>query len=453
MSSSDNKRKPFVLIVLCIIFISLELFGFYFCATSLVNNLDNLFHQKALDYYTKLNLMNPSASILSGDQHSPYYTSSKGEIRIPVFIVDFPDERFDDDNQTQAEIERMLFDDNNPDSMTSFYRNASYGKLHISGDVRYYTAKKRIEKYEDKKVLFEKLAMEVLTTFENDLDYSKYDNNHDGTIDAFAMTIAGYRSYWDSCNSYWDENWNFKVDSLRPAQIIINNEPPDSYEINDFVGTMCHEFGHSMGLEDYYKYVEDYGDEAFEGIAGAELMDDAEGDLCQFSKLIMGWLDKENLNVYKPQKNEFTLRSAQTSGDFLIIPRNISNDNDSIGNEYFLVEFNTAELNMKNALVNEKTGVRIFHIDAEKIDDSRMDKEYKYSNFSDFYDKSHKGRRLLRLVNNGKGYFSKDSVINNTIKGFAWYDDKGKETIDPGLQIKIQFSDDKKSVKCTVTAK
>ena len=72
---------------------------------------------------------------------------------------------------------------------------------------------------------------------------------------------------------------------------------------------------------------------------------------------------------------------------------------------------------------------------------------FKYENFSFDYDESDNGRRVLRLVNNGGGFFKTNSTVSSATNGFAWYDSEGKETIAPGFTIQIRaITDDGYSI-------
>ncbi|WP_288776488.1 hypothetical protein [uncultured Eubacterium sp.] len=83
------------------------------------------------------------------------------------------------------------------------------------------------------------------------------------------------------------------------------------------------------------------------------------------------------------------------------------------------------------------SGIRILHIDAETRTDTDGTVSFKYDNNSPLYDASNNGRRIIRLVNDNNGYFHKGDTIDGSTPGFAWYDSKGKETIDPEITITV----------------
>ena len=213
-------------------------------------------------------------------------TPATGNVRMPVFLVDFADEHFSKDALTADNIAHVLFSDV-VGSMYTFMKNASYGQLQLDGDVFSYTAQYSSSVYESNPNGFEMLSEEVLNAFDDQIDYQDYDSNDDGYIDAFTLTIVGTHDYWYGCQATWYDDTGFSVDGVKPMLYIINDAQPYRDEIDYFVDEMCHEFGHCMGLPDYYKYNEN-DDEAMNGVAGSEMMDEMYGDYCQFYKLMLG---------------------------------------------------------------------------------------------------------------------------------------------------------------------
>ena len=61
-------------------------------------------------------------------------------MRIPVFLVEFPNAAFRPDRLSDDEVEQMLFDPDDAASMAAFERAASNGRLRVEGDVFFYRA-------------------------------------------------------------------------------------------------------------------------------------------------------------------------------------------------------------------------------------------------------------------------------------------------------------------------
>lgn len=121
-------------------------------------------------------------------------TPSVGTVRMPVFIVDFPDVTYESSRLSAEELKSRIFDPELAGSMTTFEKNASYGALTLDGDVYDYTAEHSIAYYENEEKSFELLAEEVLTALDDTVDYSVYDSDKDGYLDAFVLTIAATTS-------------------------------------------------------------------------------------------------------------------------------------------------------------------------------------------------------------------------------------------------------------------
>lgn len=102
-------------------------------------------------------------------------TPATGNVRMPVFLVDFADEHFSKDALTADNIAHVLFSDV-VGSMYTFMKNASYGQLQLDGDVFSYTAQYSSSVYESNPNGFEMLSEEVLNAFDDQIDYQDYDS-------------------------------------------------------------------------------------------------------------------------------------------------------------------------------------------------------------------------------------------------------------------------------------
>ena len=98
---------------------------------------------------------------------------------------------------------------------------------------------------------------------DSQVDFSKYDNDGDGSVDLVFMYYAGYgEADSDEENSIWPHQWSL---SEAGTSLSLDNTSVDKYACtNELVGyggyagkmcgigTACHEFGHAMGLPDFY---------------------------------------------------------------------------------------------------------------------------------------------------------------------------------------------------------
>ena len=194
-------------------------------------------------------------------------------------------------------------------------------------------------------------------------DFSQYDSNNDGLVDFVYFIFAGRgQAYGGGSETIWPHNWSlvgglyygfthgtsgyyYTRDSVNLLELdgkIINkyacSSELDGYDELGGIGTLCHEFGHVMGLMDLYDI--EYGEVYNRGLTpnGWNIMDGGSynGNMhCPpnydpWQKYFFGWVIPENLgeeasnNVLHPngtdeynnyQVNYFgTQRGALTSG-------------------------------------------------------------------------------------------------------------------------------------------
>lgn len=379
---------------------------------------------------------------------------SQGNGSLVVFYIDFPDCSYSN-KLSSSELQEIIFGSEDAssvyypfESMSAFYTRSSKGAMGLTGQVFAYTAKESIAAYGTNKV---KLAEECYEAFRDSVDFSAYDSNADGLIDATLFTVpetASDEDWWPCAGAFGDQNYT--VDGVQIGHIITGNADPDN--ILNFNSSYLHEMGHCMGLPDYYLYYTPEDGEGMHGPSGTELMDmDAYSDFSAFSKLMLGWYHEDQIAVYDSSQGTqtFQLHNAQTeNGNCVILPRGAFND--SYFSEYFILEYATEDGN-NSGIVSQNwadiaSGVRIYHIQAEKYED-RWSTFFKYQNGSSFTNSDDDGIRLIRLVNDG-GVWKSGDVVHPGTPGFGWYDAQEQESIDPGVEIQIgELGED----GCTIT--
>ncbi|MEG0376846.1 MAG: hypothetical protein RR614_00040, partial [Eubacterium sp.] len=129
-----------------------------------------------------------------------------GEAKILLVRVDFPDEKFGE-NDTEAALHKIAFGSDTEgtpyESLAAYYTRSSYGKLNISGQTASYTAKNNRDSYT---LSIDSLFAETLTALdESGMDFSQFDGNRDERIDGVYIHFAGEDKGW---GSRW---WSYKT--------------------------------------------------------------------------------------------------------------------------------------------------------------------------------------------------------------------------------------------------
>ena len=374
---------------------------------------------------------------------------STGNVRILLVLVNFSD-CVHPDKVNIENVQAQCFGAADPDnwlspleSITAFYERASYGRLHVDGDVYEYTVQGSVSKYIDRN----KLADEVLAGLDDQIDYTNYDANQDGILDAviFAVPQKADSTEWRAkTGRYFGKNTHdgIKIGSRTSGR----HDPTDRA---GFSQVWIHELGHAMGLPDYYKYfnTED-GIFGLNGDAGWEMMDDAGGDFSSFSKLMLGWYTASEIQIYSGGTQTFQLASSQTTPGCVIIPRNAQ---DGFCSEYFVLEYLTNEQNnrayfdnLRKRTMFSEGGLRVLHCDAEICEGVLGNPELKWNNYGKYYDDSNTKQRVLRLVNEAEGgtFFRTGDTVSDAVSGFHWYDDDGGQTVPTGCTVTVQSIED-----------
>lgn len=302
------------------------------------------------------------------------------------------------------------------ESVKTYYQKASYGKLNISFDIHsvcsmnynssYYenltaTDADSGQKYSNGDNV---ILHEVLSKLDSSIDFTKYDTNGDGCIDAVYLIYSAPVDY-DSNDSFywayvtWDSTEN-KYDGLYAYYYLFagfdfmdeGSDNNGSMTIN--TETYIHETGHLLGLDDYYDYDTNTGSN--QGFGGGAMMDYNVGDHDAYSKIMLGWVDATIVN----STQTVTIKSLQEKGDVILIPLNFNN---SYFCEYLLIDLYSAagvnELRSKNGSTilygGADYGVRIYHI-SSSIDNPYNENDT-YGSFTDC-NNSTTSKPLMKLV-------------------------------------------------------
>ena len=315
---------------------------------------------------------------------------SIGNPNVLVFAVDFSDYPHDSHGISLDDLD-IAFNgestDLNYESLRSFYQKSSFNKLNLHADIYgYYTANHPSTYYED---LYDKywavdpvtgewlyddtesslsdsdIIKEVLTYYDEQIDYSQYDLNNDGYIDGIYIIYTHSVSWTSGSDLWWSYQYyyaysNDLFDGMSPNYFSWIGSEFFTHTADDVdARALIHETGHMMGLEDYYDYDTNDAFNNSGGLGGADMMDSNTGDHGPFSKILLGWITP--LVIEEPMTVD--LLSYEDTGEVLLLT---SHWNDTIFDEYLLIMFYTPTGLYEQDTYNyfSSSGVLIYHVSA-----------------------------------------------------------------------------------------
>ncbi|MBU1626650.1 PQQ-binding-like beta-propeller repeat protein, partial [bacterium] len=301
---------------------------------------------------------------------SPTY---EGVHNYPVLCIEFYDQLH---KKNVSEFQQLLFSENpnQPKSMTDYYDEVSGGKFKVKGDCLGWYQAMMPKFFYSLNVygyyfLVPQLVAEAVAAADAVVDFSKYDNDHDGVVDGVIVVHSGMGL--ESSNN-GDDIWSHMShtefttnDGVKIYNYSIQGEIKASEAI-ETIGVFCHEFAHILGLPDLYDL--DYSSIGIGDFclmcSGCDLSlyvedGDHPANLCPWAKKFLGWLDI--VNIYQSQN--YQLMPVETNS----VCYEISNGMPF--NEYFLVE-NRQRIGFDSCLPGDKGGILIWHIDETKMDNA-----------------------------------------------------------------------------------
>ena len=290
-------------------------------------------------------------------------------------------------------------------SLSEYYKISSYNKLNIKGEVTPWIDLDLTTK-EISSSSISNYTLDCGTYFPTEkainyikenlnIDLTKYDNDKDGFIDGVYF-IYGCPTFLDDSSLSTSTFWNFTYyNVLNKDKASISSPVLMTYSWSSFdmlskgsdktkldTHTYIHEFGHQLGLNDYYDTSNSGGLNPYTSpMGGLDMMDNNVGDHSAFSKFALGWV---NPYIVKGDYGEVNidLKSLISDGECIILPT--KEYNNTPFDEYFMIEY------VKNDSINKldstagypstfytdgriirfysKNGIRITHIDARGVD-------------------------------------------------------------------------------------
>lgn len=361
---------------------------------------------------------------------------SLGDANLLVIPVHLPGGNEYKTDKVKSDIEKVFFGDKDDSSLgfksvKQYYSEASYGKFNLSGTVTdWFDATTLVSDVKDiTSGTYGTIVNKILrgavdwAGSSQGINLKDFDNNEDGNIDGVYLvydhldwTTENYiqhesnpqfdsstlnQAFWNF--TYWDfysESKNDKpstsgfswssFDMMYTSYCERNkNDTPDLSDLSKIKldsHTFIHEFGHLLGLEDYYSS----SDSSYHPAGESTMMDQNIGDLDSYSKMLLGWVTP--YVVYGTSEITITNVSKNSGNSVIVIPSNYAEISQSVedaikGNridkfrytfnpfsEYLMIDLYTPDGNNeqdtygpyvfdRSAMAN-KVGVRIYHIDS-----------------------------------------------------------------------------------------
>ena len=231
------------------------------------------------------------------------------------------------------------------------------GPIKVSQPLAYYSANNGLETPGARELLVEACKIADAT-----VDFSKYDENGDGYVDNIFFYYAGHNSAEGAENTIWPHAWYIpdgdSFDGKKLHRYSCSSELKGaSGSLMCGIGTFCHEYGHTIGLPDFYDT--DYETNGSgNGLSYFSLM--SSGNYLNNGKTppFLTWVER-NMLGWATKATELT-----TGGSYSLEPVNLNNkiylSHTTNPGEFFLYE------NRQNTSWDKYLpahGMLIYHID------------------------------------------------------------------------------------------
>jgi M6 family metalloprotease-like protein len=310
---------------------------------------------------------------------TPDRTSAFGEVSLPVILALFADSP-EVPIVSREMVQASLFDGpSERGTVTASYLEMSLGALTVRGDV-YGWARSTLTMAEvvgtekslgpDNRV--GEYIVEALSELDPAIDFTLYDNDgpdgvansgdDDGFVDVITVEFleiaasCGGPAIWPhrsrvgsrTGQPYETDDVGINGEAILVQDYISQGASSCSGDTVQDAGVMAHEFGHALGLPDWYHWIDfDAGPFGRRWVMGCWALMAAGSWGCGpveesrdpfgpthmigYSKAVLGWTDY--IEVGEVWNEEIELAAVQTSGDLLRIQL------DDVGDEYLIAEF------------------------------------------------------------------------------------------------------------------
>ncbi|MDE5881591.1 MAG: M6 family metalloprotease domain-containing protein [Muribaculaceae bacterium] len=338
----------------------------------------SLFNNRLVDRIGRLTRSGESVVARPGLCPDSYYPST-GEQRALVILVEFADVSMTLDNPHDY-FSRMLNEPGFSDwggtgSARDYFLECSdgqfspqfdlYGPVKLPNRMAYYGANSADGN--DRRPAH--MIADACAALDDEVDFSRYDMDHDGVIDNVFVFYAGEgEASGGAPETIWPHSWY--VTAALPRPQIFDGVRLDRYACScewvvtkrhgrpDGVGTFIHEFSHVLGLPDLYAtgYTDCFTPEGWSALDGGSYNNDG----CTpplysaFERYALGWLTPFDMT----DSAAVTLNSIGSNEAGIFLTKDA--DGEPNPNEYFLVE-NRQKMSWDSYIPGH--GMLVWHID------------------------------------------------------------------------------------------
>ncbi|PWD99117.1 M6 family metalloprotease domain-containing protein [Marinilabilia rubra] len=329
-------------------------------------------------------------SFLKSSTMSTFYPSS-GENNLLLILANFSD--------TDTTYSSNKFDDfmNQADydgtgSFRDYYQEVSKGALTINTTVSEWVEVPGNHDYYGSEEKWGEFALQaVQQAAASGIDFSQFDNDGDGVVEGIAIIHQGAGQEVTSDETdIWSHSYSFSSWGVSESERTFNGVVVDQYTIQpewrstsgdiNTIGVICHEFGHNLGLLDFYDTNEETdgqypGTGVWDIMASGTYNGSPSGSTPAhhnpFSKAELGWVDVTVID----EPAGITLNPVYNSGEVLRI-------NSPVANEYILLE-NRQKTGFDAYLPGG--GMLVYHVDGNLIEERRQSNTINVDSHQAFY--------------------------------------------------------------------
>lgn len=282
---------------------------------------------------------------------------ASGQKHFLVILVEFSDVQFTYTNEDFSNLLNLAgySDNGGHGSARDFYYDNShgvfepvfdvYGPVTLTNNQAYYGGND--SNGNDKKPHY--AVRDGCQGLDSQIDFSQYDNDKDGEVDLVFMYYAGKgEADGGPANSIWPHQWELSSGGI---SLTLDGKKVNKYactnEIVSYgalanklcgIGTACHEFGHAMGLPDFYDTdYDDYNGEAgglydYSTMCGGSYNENGRRPpyFNMEERILLGWLNENTAIPEISVSGTYTLTSVNDNVAYKTLT-----DTDG---EYFLYE-------------------------------------------------------------------------------------------------------------------